>query len=81
MECKFCPKKVDDSDHLLECDMLLAHLFNGCTSLSCPEEAIINLVSCVKNPNKLPTLRWRTILELCEELQKMTKPPNNTMYN
>ena len=81
MKCNFCQKIVHDLDHLLECEMVMSYLFNGCISLSCPEEIIINLVTCSRKPNKLPSCRWITILEFREEMKGMSNPPNNAMYN
>ena len=78
--CEFCKEKVQDPNHLLECDMVLSHLFAGCISLSCPEETNVNLVTTIKKPNKLPILRWKTMSELCKELRKMSNLPNNMMY-
>ena len=81
MKCNFCQRLVHDMEHLLECEMVLSYLFSGCISLSCPEETIIDLVTCSRKPNKLPSCRWKTILEFREEMLKMSKPPNNAMYN
>ena len=66
--CEFCKEEIRDASHLLECEMVLSHLFAGNVSLSCPEETIVNLVSTVKKPCKLPILKWKTISELCKEL-------------
>ena len=80
VKCEFCEKKVQDPSHLLECDVVLSHLFAGNISLSCPEEAIVDLVTTIKKPNKLPILKWKTIRELCKELRGMSNLPNNMMY-
>ena len=80
MECEFCKERVGGTSHLLECDMVMSHLFAGSISLSCPEETIVNLVTTIKRPNKLPTLKWKTILELCKELRGVSNSPNDMMY-
>ena len=80
MECEFCKERVQDANHLLECGMVLSHLFAGCVSLSCPEETIVDLVTTIKKPNKLPILKWKTILELCKDLRGISNLPNNMMY-
>ena len=80
MECEFCKEKVKDPNHLLECDMVLSHLFAGNISLSCPEETIVDLVTTIKKPNKLPILRWKNILELSEELRGVSSHQSTMMY-
>ena len=80
MECEFCKERVQDTNHLLECDMVLSHFFTGNTSLSFPEETIVNLVTTIKKPNKLPILRWKNIRELCKDLRETLDLPNNMMY-
>ena len=67
-QCEFCDKP-DIENHLLECEMVLAYLFAGSTTLSCPDETTIQLVNTVKKIKKLPILRWKNIRELCEELR------------
>ena len=81
MECEYCNKVTNNLNHFKECEMLIAYLFDGCTSLLCQEETTIGLVSRVNRPNKLPITRWRTLDELCRELREMACPPNDTMYN
>ena len=81
IKCDYCQKLVNNLNHLLECEMVLSYLFNGCLSLSCPEETITDLVTCSRKPNELPSCRWMTILEFREEILKISNPPNNAMYN
>ena len=81
MECEFCKERVESTSHLLECDVVLSHLFAGNISLSCPEETIVDLVTTIKKPNKLPILKWKTISELCNELRGLSNLPNNMMYS
>ena len=78
-QCEFYDKPNVDN-HLLECEMVLSHYFEGTTSLVCEQDTNFSLVSTVKKPGKLPILRWKTILELCEDLVKSTNPPKNAMY-
>ena len=78
--CEFCKVKVEDVNHLLECDMVLSHLLTGSLSLSFPEETIVNFVSTIKKPNKLPILKWKSIRELCKDLREMLVLTNNMMY-
>ena len=80
MECEFCKVKVEDASHLLECKMVVSHLFAGNVSLSFPEETIVNLVTTIKKPNKLPILKWKNIRELCKDLRETLVLPNNMMY-
>ena len=67
-QCEFCDKP-DIENHLLECEMVLAYLFAGSTTLSCHDETTIQLVNTVKKIKKLPVLRWKNILELCDALR------------
>ena len=80
MECEFCKVKVEDASHSLECEMVVSHLFAGNVSLSFPEETIVNLVTTIKKPNKLPILKWKTIRELCKNLRGISDVPNEMMY-
>ena len=78
-QCEFCDK-LDENNHLLECEMVLSYLFAGSTTLSCPDEMTIQLVNTVKKVKKLPVLRWKNILELCEELRGVTNHSSTMMY-
>ena len=71
---------MEDASHLLECNMVLSHLLAGNISLSFPEETIVDLVTSIKKPNKLPILKWKTIRELCKDLRGISNLPNNMMY-
>ena len=78
-QCEFC-NKPDVDNHLLECEMVLAHLFEGSTCFSCLEETSIQLVNTVKKVKKLPSLRWKSILELCKELRGISDHTSTMMY-
>ena len=78
-QCEFCDKP-DVVNHLLECEMVLAHLFAGSTTFSCPDETTIQLVNTVKKVKKLPSLRWKNILELCKELRGISNHASTMMY-
>ena len=78
-QCEFCDKP-DVVNHLLECEMVLAHLFAGSTTFSCPDETTIQLINTVKKVKKLPKLRWKNILELCEELRGISTNVSTMMY-
>ena len=67
-QCEFCDEP-DIENHLLECEMVLSYLFAGTSTLSFPDEMIIELVNVIKKPRKLPILRWKNIRELCEALR------------
>ena len=66
-QCEFCGKP-NEGNHLLECGMVVAHLFSGNTTLCISDEVTIQLVDTVKRVRKLATLRWKNIRELCSEL-------------
>ena len=78
-QCEFCGK-ADVENHLLECEMVLSYLFAGSTTFSCPDETTIQLINTVKKPKKLPVLRWKNILELCEELRGVSNHQSTMMY-
>ena len=78
-QCEFCDKP-DVVNHLLECEMVLAYLFAGSTTFSCPDETTIQLINTVKKAKKLPTLRWKNILELCGELRGVSNHASTMMY-
>ena len=78
-QCEFC-EQDDINNHLLECEMVLAYLFAGSTTFSCPEETTIQLVNTVKKVKKLPKLRWKNIRELCEELRGISNHTSTMMY-
>ena len=60
--------------------MVIAYLFAGSTIFSCPDETTIQLINTVKKVKKLPTLRWKNILELCEELRGVSTYASTMMY-
>ena len=78
-QCEFCDKP-DVVNHLLECEMVLAYLFAGSTTFSCSDETTIQLINTVKKVKKLPTLRWKNILELYEELRGVSNHASTMMY-
>ena len=78
-QCEFCDKP-DVVNHLLECEMVLAHLFDGNTTLSFPEETSVQLVNTVKKPKRIPTLRWKNMRELCDALRGVSNHASTMMY-
>ena len=78
-QCEFCDKP-DVDGHLLVCEMVLSYLFAGSTVFTCPDETTIQLVNTVKNRKKLPILRWKNIIELCEELRGVLSHQSTMMY-
>ena len=79
-KCEFCNHEIKEADHLLGCEMVLAHFFGPSTTLVCQEDVNISLITTIKKPNKLPTPRWKTIRELCNDLRGISTTPNNMMY-
>ena len=67
-------------NHLLECEMVLGHLFDGDTTLALPEETTVQLVNSIKKPRRIPLVRWRTIRELCDALRGVSIHSNTMMY-
>ena len=78
-QCEFCDK-TNVENHLLECEKLVGFLFDGNTTLSFPEETYVQLVNTVKKPKKTPSLRWKSILELCKELRGISDHKSTMMY-
>ena len=77
--CKFCDEP-NAGNHLLECEMVLGHLFGGETLLAFPEEATVQLVVTVKKPKKLPLVRWKNLVELVRDLRGETGNTSTMMY-
>ena len=78
-QCEFCDKP-DVNNHLLECEMVLGHLFGGETLLCFPEEATVQLVVTVKKNHKLPLVRWKNLVELARDLCGETGNTSAMMY-
>ena len=78
-QCEFCDKPNVDN-HLLECEMMIGFLFGGDTTLSFPEETLVQLVNSVKKPKRIPSPRWKNIRELCDALRGVSTHSNNMMY-
>ena len=78
-QCEFCDKP-DVKNHLLECEMVLGHLFGGETVIAFPEETSVQLVVTVKKPKKLPLVRWKNLVELARDLRGETGNTSTMMY-
>ena len=73
-QCEFCDRPNVDN-HLLECEMVLGFLFDGDTYIAFAEETTVQLVSSSKKPRRIPLVRWKTILELCNALRDKVEKP------
>ena len=73
-QCEFCDKPNVDN-HLLECEMVIGFLFDGDTTIAFPEETTVQLASSSKKPKRIPMVRWKTILELCNALRDRVEQP------
>ena len=78
-QCEFCDNP-NVGNHLIECEMVLGHLFDGNTTFSFHEETSIQLVNTVKKPKRIPSTRWKNIRELCNALQGVSTHSNTMMY-
>ena len=80
IECEFCKKLVSNLFHVLECELATSWLFNGATLLTWAEGSSMTLQTRTRRPNAPAVSRWKTILEIREEMLKLCSLPPEGLY-